>query len=338
MKNKKVVIRVDGNSKIGLGHIYRGIALAHMLKNEFDIEFITRPDSDILPIQEVNFKHLIISPEVSLVDEPAWLKENYSVKSTVIVLDGYYFDEKYQKKIKEYKFKLVYIDDLVNFHQYADVVINHSLRIKEEDYSAEPYTKFALGSDYALLRQSFLEAAKLNRKISNFDTAFVCFGGADPLHLTEKALNALLSFHQLEKIYVLVSKDYKLCEINKLIKTEKRIFILQNLNEKELFDTISKCNFAITSASTILYELLAVKIPIISGYYVDNQIKYYKGIKDMKMIIYAGNLNNLDIQDYIVLIKDYLDNFNPNKIISKQQSFIDGKSGERIKKLIQEIC
>lgn len=338
MKNKKVVIRADGNSKIGLGHIYRGIALAHMLKNDFDIGFIIRTDSDILPFMDLNFNYTYLPAKISITDEPSWFKENYSSENTILILDGYYFDEKYQKKIKEYNFKLVYIDDLVSFHQYADIVINHSLGIKEEDYSAEPYTKFALGSDYALLRPSFLEAAKQNRKISKIDTAFVCFGGANPFHLTEKALKALLSFPQLEKIYVLVGTDYKLYEISKLNKTKKRIIILQNLNGKELFETISKCNFAITSASTILYELFAVKIPILSGYYVDNQIKYYNGIKDMGMIINADNLANLEIQDYIVLIKGYLDNFNPNKIVNKQHSFIDGKSGERIIKLINEIC
>ena len=34
MANKKVIIRVDGNTNIGLGHVYRGIALAEMLKEE----------------------------------------------------------------------------------------------------------------------------------------------------------------------------------------------------------------------------------------------------------------------------------------------------------------
>ncbi len=37
---QKVIIRVDGNSDIGLGHIYRGIALPEMLKNEFDADII----------------------------------------------------------------------------------------------------------------------------------------------------------------------------------------------------------------------------------------------------------------------------------------------------------
>ena len=36
MIKKKVVLRADGNSKIGLGHVYRLLALAEMLKEDFE--------------------------------------------------------------------------------------------------------------------------------------------------------------------------------------------------------------------------------------------------------------------------------------------------------------
>ena len=38
----KVYIRADGSHDIGLGHLIRCIALAHMLKNDFDITFVCK--------------------------------------------------------------------------------------------------------------------------------------------------------------------------------------------------------------------------------------------------------------------------------------------------------
>ena len=154
-----VLIRVDGNSRIGLGHIYRGLALAEILKGKYLIEFITRIDTIVSPLQESGFNYSFIPDIVKFVDEPNWIKDNYS-KETIIVLDGYEFNQKYQQKIKDLNFKLVYIDDLAQGLQKADLVINHSPWVKIIDYKTEKYTKLALGMDYAILRPRFLEAAK----------------------------------------------------------------------------------------------------------------------------------------------------------------------------------
>ena len=56
---------------------------------------------------------------------------------------------------------------------------------------------------------------------------------------------------------------------------------------------MQKCNFAVAPASTILYELLCVKMPIFSGFYVDNQELIYKGFLN-KEVIYKGE----NMKDY----------------------------------------
>src|SRR5690606_24941131 len=108
----------------------------------------------------------------------------------------------YQKRVKDGGFKLVYIDDLTTEYMYADVVLNHSPHVKESNFKAEPYTRFALGTKYAILRPIFLEAAKRERKIEIIDTAFVCFGGSDFNCLTYNAIMGLLEVKNIVKIYV----------------------------------------------------------------------------------------------------------------------------------------
>lgn len=333
MSNKKVVIRVDGNSKIGLGHIYRGIALAHMLKDEFIIEFVTKLDSTLSPIQETNFKFTILPLEITIDNEPNWLKEKYSSKNTILIIDGYQFNDKYQKNIKDNNFKLVYIDDLVSFHQHADIVINHSLGVKPDDYSAEPYTKFALGTEYALLRPTFLQAAKEDRTMSTIDTAFVCFGGTDIFDISYIATKALLEINQIKKINVVIGNAYTHNKIFNLTSHTDKINIFRNVSEEELLQILLKSSFAIIPSSTILFELCCIKMPILTGYYVENQKNILFSLLDKNAVISCGNISKMTKNSFKnkinqTLKKDFTNNMDAQKIL------FDGKSKERILKIM----
>jgi spore coat polysaccharide biosynthesis predicted glycosyltransferase SpsG len=41
-QNRKVILRADGNSEIGLGHVYRSLALAEMLNEDFETVFLIK--------------------------------------------------------------------------------------------------------------------------------------------------------------------------------------------------------------------------------------------------------------------------------------------------------
>ena len=146
----KIYIRVDGNSDIGLGHVTRCIALAHMLKVDYEIRFYSKfiPDS----ICNELFSNGIELKKIN--DEASFL--NAIESRQIVVLDGYKFDTEYQRQIKSRGAKLICIDDLHDKKFYADLIINHAPGVKPENYSAQYYTQFCLGPEYALLRPVFL--------------------------------------------------------------------------------------------------------------------------------------------------------------------------------------
>jgi UDP-2,4-diacetamido-2,4,6-trideoxy-beta-L-altropyranose hydrolase len=313
MEAKSIIIRVDGSPEIGLGHIYRGIALAEMLKEDFSVTFIVKSSSTISPIKEAGFHILILPEDINMSKEPEWLIQNFQTDS-IIILDGYQFLENYQRILKNKGFKLVYVDDLVEFHMYADLVINHAPGVKPEDYSAESYTKFALGPKYAILRPVFLEATKQKRLIPTIDTAFVCFGGADSNDLTLMSTKILLQIKQIERINIVVGAAYRHTEIYSLQKKIPLINIFQNLTEKELIEVMFKSNLAIASASTILYELCTVKMAILSGYYIENQKNIYYGLIDYKSIYGIGNFRTIKKSTYLKHL---------NAILSDQNNIVE---------------
>ncbi|GGG36587.1 UDP-2,4-diacetamido-2,4,6-trideoxy-beta-L-altropyranose hydrolase [Bizionia arctica] len=335
---KKVIFRADGSSTAGLGHLYRLFSLVETVKNTLEFVFITHETSTNSVIPE-EYNTVIIPKEINTLDEADWLQANFSSKEYIIIADGYQFTSSYQKQIKSKGYSLIYIDDLAKEHIYADVVINHSPYIQEKHYKKEVYSKLALGTKFALLRPLFLKAAKKNRAVKELDSAFVCFGGADPFHLTLKAVQALLLFENFKSIHVVLGAAYLDEEIFNLEeKYGRKIKIYRNLSEKKLIETMEQCNFAIAPASTILYELCCVQMPIFSGFYVDNQELIYKGFLNHKAIFEGGNMENYQVSDFVNGLKIIFENKEFNSQLEAQKILFDDKITKRHLDLIKSLC
>lgn len=302
-------------------------------KDHFEYVFLTKSDSTLSVIPG-SYQSRTLPPDLSIEEEPQWLKQNYDCSRCIVVADGYQFKEQYQKAIKQNGFDLMYVDDLVSYHMYADIVINHSLLVNASDYEAESYTNFALGTRYAILRPLFLEAASIKREVKQIDSVFVCFGGADANNLSLQAVKALLQFNQVKSIHVVLGGAYNHKEIFTLKALHPQLHTHQNLLEPELLSVMQHCNFAIAPASTILYELCAVKMPVLSGYYVDNQKNIYKGCLANACIYDGGNFENCSTEDFVKRIEPILEMKDHSAVMQSQGRLFDSNIKHRFLKLL----
>jgi len=334
---KKIIFRADGNATTGLGHLYRLFALVEMYKKDYDFVFNTKKTS-ILNIIPSAYKTKLIPESISIEQEPGWLVSLFNYNVYIIIADGYQFISTYQRQIKEKGFKLIYIDDLAKEHMFADVVINHSPHAQENHFSKERYTKLALGTKYALLRPLFLKEAKQNKTIQTIDSAFVCFGGADSLNLTQKAVEAILQIPNFKKIHVVLGGAYCHKEIFNFEETySNKLTIYRNLTEDELIKVMKKCNFAVAPASTILYELSCIKMPVLSGYYVENQKNIYRVLAEKKAIIDGGDFSNYTILDFKQKIKSILQHNNLDLFSANQHELFNGNSKTHFLRLLNKL-
>ena len=171
---RNIIIRADGGSSIGMGHVVRSLALAEMLKSEFDIYFaIQNPSDYVLNTIQKTTSNLISLPSTNNFIEDLNNFLNHLKGDEIVVLDGYNFESEYQNGIKEKGCKLVVIDDLHSWHQVADFVINHADGASQMDYSAESYTEFYLGLNYILLRKEFLHSDFRKNKITSVSKFFI---------------------------------------------------------------------------------------------------------------------------------------------------------------------
>ena len=93
---KKICFRADASAQIGYGHFIRTLALADMLKDDFDCIFYTAEPS---PYQIGELQK--VCPYVPLSDSTKF--EDFLAiltGSEIVVLDNYFYTEEYQIKIK----------------------------------------------------------------------------------------------------------------------------------------------------------------------------------------------------------------------------------------------
>jgi UDP-2,4-diacetamido-2,4,6-trideoxy-beta-L-altropyranose hydrolase len=329
---KKILFRADGDSNTGLGHLYRLFALVEILKKQFQFTFVTKANSTktIFPID-------FIPEVVTIADEPKWLLQNFNPSEYLIIADGYQFKSNYQKQIKDNGYRLIYIDDLVEGKMYADVIINHAANIEVSKYQVQPYSKLALGTDYAILRPSFVKAAQTERQVFNITKAFVCFGGADALDLSLKTAQSLLQFKVIKTINIVLGAAYQHSDIENLARKHRRIKIYRNLDENALCKLMQSCQIAIAPSSTIVYELCAIKMPIVSGYFVDNQKNIYKALLEKGAIHGAGDFSSYSAEDLRERIEEVIKQNSFKQYLEAQQQLFDGKSPNRLLQLLNDL-
>ena len=332
---KKVYIRADGNTATGLGHLYRSFALMEMLQNTFECTFISR-DNSITSVIPDTYNRILIPSEISLAEEPQWLQSTLDTNA-VLIADGYHFTTSYQKKIKEAGFNLIYIDDLATEHFYADAIINHAPTVAIETIKKEVYTTCYFGTKYAMLRPLFLAQVAIQKtQIGPLSSVFVCFGGADPLDITLKATKALLTFRHIENIHIVVGAAYKNTEIDTLAKSNNKIVVHRNIGEAAMIEVTQSCQFAIAPASTIVYELCCIKMPILGGYYVPNQKHIYQGLLAHQVIFEGGDFEQYTVDDFSQKLTVCFEK-ESSSLIKNQSALFDTSIQHRFKNIVHSL-
>ena len=319
MKPKKILFRADGNEEIGYGHVIRSLALADMLKEDFECIFVTRFLNDFLEneINKICSSYILLSNNGSkhLTEFKNMLNGN-----EIVVLDNYFFSTDYQKEIRSKKAILVCIDDLGDKHFVSDLIINHIDISPYKAYSMESYTKLILGIENALLRKEFFKVKQSS--IDKENSLLLAFGGADFNNLTYKYLAILVRSKLNVTINVIINKkNGKFKEILQEAGNNSNVNVYCGLSANEVRSLMLRSITAILPSSTMCIEALTSGINIISGYYMNNQKYAYYYFLNSGFITGMGDLNNVQEEFLIKQVEMNLNKINKNnKIIDRINS------------------
>ena len=275
-----MIFRADGNEQIGLGHIMRSLALAEMLQDSFECEFVTSSPTVFVKdaIQGLGL-NLIELPHISaksLTDVEKSFEVPFDMEGmlggvSMVVLDGYHFGKNYQLSIRKAGCKLVNIDDAIGVPCYGDFIINHGFDSNWDYYQSlegiQEVQQVRCGINYVLIRKLFFERSTTGEK--KYD-ALIILGGSEQQQLVNKIVT---DFRKGEdSLSVAVIGGYK----QKPESDEIEFFV--GLSPQEVKEMMNVSELIICPASTASLEVYAGGYRFMVGYLADNQISNYKGL------------------------------------------------------------
>lgn len=324
--NRRIFFRADGNAQKGLGHVYRSLALAHMLKEQFQCHVLIRTPSSALQAEfaRMGIPFTQLDDAISFQEEAALLAADVLSGEALLVLDGYEFDTAYQRVVRPACLGLVCIDDIHAYPFLADVIINPASTVEAGAYVHPPESQLLLGPSYALLRPPFLEAARHPLTDQRSGTAFICMGGTDLHNYTLKAIEACEQLTPVHTVYAVLGSAYAHHDELEAYRQSSRLTIepLQNLDAEAMVHYMQQAAIMICAASTVSYECICAGGALYVVQTYDNQQALYQSL--MKAGVAwpwerLGYLNGLDA------------------LLRAQRAWMDGCSPQRLQKVFDRL-
>lgn len=310
----------------------RSLALAHMLRGEYECVFAIQAPDAALKEQILNTCHGIIVLPVCPANEKRFGHElnAYISEEEIVVLDGYDFGTNYQENIKAKGTALVCIDDLHSYHFVADAVINQAGGVDPNIYSMAPYTKLYLGPSYALLRAPFLKAATNTGMKKDSLQVLLCMGGADPDNHTLRVAEEIEQLNRDAALEIVVGSAYKHhIALNAWIQEKENHQLHQNLSADAMSKLMRTCQAAVTSASGVAYEYAAVGGALFIQQTAGNQAALYNYLLSSGMARAYRQLPECLDPKNIASIGAALK--------KKQRAVFDGLSATRLKEVFSNL-
>ncbi|WP_400191289.1 UDP-2,4-diacetamido-2,4,6-trideoxy-beta-L-altropyranose hydrolase [Hymenobacter sp. B81] len=293
----RLVLRADGNSRIGLGHVVRLLALADMVRGAFaETLFAAQQPPQIVRqlIAEAGLPMLEL-PEQPAAAEAQLLAARLSARD-VLVLDGYDFQTTYQLAVRASGCRLAVVDDLRAWPTAADLLINHAPGIAPTDYEELASTRYCLGPEYSLLRRQFRQSLQLPAPVPHIESVLLCFGGADPERLTHRCLVALLGMSQVRQIGVVLGGAFAYeADLHELTRGQdtNRVRYHRSASAEQMLALYQTHDAVVCPASTVLLEALLLGRAAVTGYYVDNQRHLAEYVQAHRQAYSVGDFSRL---------------------------------------------
>ncbi|MCR5325572.1 MAG: GNAT family N-acetyltransferase [Bacteroidales bacterium] len=262
---RRVYFRADTGPGIGYGHFVRSLALASMLKDNFDCRFFSAEPtlwqyslaSTVCPLEPLPSGEARFGTFLDSLDG-----------GEIVVLDNYFFTPEYQLKIKEKRCKLVCIDDLHDRYFHCDLLLS-PCSDNASAYEMDDGTFIACGPSYALVGEAFREPSQGVTR----DGVFISFGGSDPEALTLRFARLIRESYPETRIDAVVGDGFPaLRELSEI----PGVSVHHNVSPAEMASLMRSSRIAVCSASGTCYEALACGCDVYAGYYVDNQKAFYE--------------------------------------------------------------
>lgn len=326
IQNFKFLFIVDGNHKIGLGHVYRSINLSNeILKNNHEILILTKDK---------------IAKKIISKNQPCILYSKLNDKKIKFILESFNPDliilDKLEEKLHNIKFlkkysKILAIDYIGKNYELIDYGINFL-------YPSSKIKNSFSGFEYSILKKEFSKGKKFTPKKS-VKSIIILQGGSDTYCFIPKIILALNCINSSFKITVVTGASFE-CNMTlkkALLKNTKPIQILHNVSN--MHDVMKNHDLAITAAGNTLLELACIGVPSVIVCGERFEIETAKIMERYHFGINLGFGKNVSIKKISHEVNNLILNYNLRLSMSSNgKKLVDGNGSKRIVSILEDIC
>lgn len=277
----KIAIITDGNTNVGLGHIYQSMTLAKALQSKqksVQVRFFTQSSQEFTQvIQQSGFELVRCKNDEDIFKELGFWKPER------IVFDKLDLSPELAQKAKSLGVKLTIMTCITKANNFADIVVLSSvgndfsnIHRKNDQGQIEFF-----GPKYWLMRSEFdAYRGKDKPQPINIENIMLMFGGADPLNFSAAALNEILKMDQAYNVLLVLGaafthesevKDV----IHKNTTSKSKIKIVTQV--ARVAELMHQNDVVLASPGLSFFESLVVGTPVVGFHQNEIQRRTYKG-------------------------------------------------------------
>jgi len=337
----QVFFLVDGNEEIGMGHLIRCRLLARKFRELGGFcTFLTSVTNISLlqALQTEGFGVKTLSSRQAKDPNSVLAKIGDQGSLTrMLVVDSHisdFYETDFQHSIRRGGLLLMMITFIHDYHFVADVVHNQNLLAFQHDYNIEPYTNLLLGPVYAILADAFQYFHEERRDIApRVRTILVSFGGADRTNQTKKVVVALAAMKTAPPDLIIVGGPLygDIDGLRALVSKESHLNTELYINTAEMPKLMARCDLAITSGGSTLWELACIGVPTLVISTSEPERKTGLLLEQRGICRYLGHHDQVSQKQIKHAVADYSNNREERReMVQNGKRLVDGLGIQRV--------
>lgn len=254
INRRRIVFRVIGNKAVGMGHIFRSLALAHEI-TDHEIRFVCDTESEVAASKLAGYDYWL--GVYSKDDIEAAI---INLQPDLVINDMIDTEASYIRNLKKNGVRVVNFEDLGSGALESDLTINELY-----DDPLIPGDNILWGKKWFFVRDEFTDARP--RKFqSRVKRLLIAFGGTDPSNYTFRVLRNILEYcaHNSLDIDVITGEGYShITELEELIANTEKPLIRYTHATGVMSHLMEQADIAICSNGRTVYELAHMNVPAI---------------------------------------------------------------------------
>lgn len=258
LRQPRILFRADGSAAIGMGHVFRSLAIADALRtmSQADVAFLMSADHSegIVTVSRSGYPVRVVGES----RQETYLEHIRDFAPAILINDLPSLEAGYLQALAHLGATTVNLvdtlDDLETTEHYKQVIVSV---MREEHETPE---EFYGGPEYAILRSHFRDRRKELREQPKM--VLLSFGGSDPQGLTLLAARALSALPEAIELVAVAGPAFS-CrrEFGELQRRLPRRIPLINEAGGHIADLMLEADVVVGSGGMSVYEIAALGTP-----------------------------------------------------------------------------